>query len=184
MSVNFTLQDNSAAILQALNTQLTAACEQIGMKAANNTAELTPVGTPESTGIEGYVGSRLRNSMTYRVVSIQHGRTITVGSALFYASFVELGTGVYAEGGVRGYWIYVIEPGKQQLTPHKSSKNRRYTEEQAKKIVAIMNRQFKKEGNGKKAFYTTGRKPVHMLKRGIEEHLSEYKDILEQNLKG
>jgi hypothetical protein len=147
MGISFTLQDNSSALIAALNAQLTTAAELIGMKATNYTAALTPVGTPESTGVEGYSGSRLRNSMTYRVVSIQHGRTITVGSALFYAPYVELGTGIYASNGNgrKSPWVWIDKNGK--------------------------------------GHWTRGIKPVHMLKRGIEEHLTEYKDILEQSLK-
>lgn len=147
MNIDFNLTDNSSALIAALNTQLTAACEQIGMKATNYIAALTPVGTPESTQIEGYVGGRLRNSMTYRVTNITHGRTITVGSAVFYAPYVEFGTGIYASNGAgrRSPWAY-------------------------------------RDKNGK-LHWTRGIKPVHMIKRGIEEHVGEYNAILENALR-
>lgn len=146
MSIDFTLTDNSSALIAALNTQLTAACEQIGMKATSYIAALTPVGTPESTQIEGYVGGRLRNSMTYRVTNITHGRTITVGTNVEYGRYVELGTGIYASNGNgrKSPWVWIDKNGK--------------------------------------GHWTRGIKPVHMIKRGIEDHMSEYKDILRQQL--
>lgn len=41
----------------------------------------------------------LRNSITHDSVANDHSVTIAVGSAVDYAPFVELGTGIYAEDG-------------------------------------------------------------------------------------
>lgn len=52
---------------------------------------LCPVGTPESTGIPGYVGGTLRSSLTWEIVAEQ-GLSAKVGTNVFYGPFVELGT--------------------------------------------------------------------------------------------
>lgn len=61
----------------------------IGLKLEKYAKALCPVGTPESTGIKGYRGGTLRNSITYEV----QDDTVTVGSNVEYAPYVELGTG-------------------------------------------------------------------------------------------
>ena len=53
-------------------------------------ADLCPVGTEESTGIKGYPGGTLKESITGRIVN---GDTLEVGSNVEYAPYVELGTG-------------------------------------------------------------------------------------------
>ena len=61
----------------------------IGLKLEKYAKALCPVGTPESTGIKGYRGGTLRNSITYEV----QDDTVTVGSNVESAPYVELGTG-------------------------------------------------------------------------------------------
>jgi HK97 gp10 family phage protein len=51
-----------------------------------------PVGSPESTGIKGYVGGTLRSSLTWELVSEGGGLSAKVGTNVEYAPFVELGT--------------------------------------------------------------------------------------------
>ena len=63
--------------------------ETIGQKAEGYAKKLCPVGTSESTGIQGYRGGTLRNSITHRV----EGEALKLGSNVEYAPYVELGTG-------------------------------------------------------------------------------------------
>lgn len=88
MNVRFT--DNSAIFLRELEAAKRKTLETIGEKAERYAKKLCPVGTPESTGIAGYRGGTLRNSITHRV---ENGDTMALGSNVEYAPYVELGTG-------------------------------------------------------------------------------------------
>lgn len=88
MSVEFT--DNSAQFLRELEQTGPKILETIGLKAEGYAKKLCPVGTEESTGVKGYRGGTLRNSITHRVTG---GDTLEVGSSVEYAPYVELGTG-------------------------------------------------------------------------------------------
>lgn len=87
MSVKF--EDNSAAVLSELEHAKKKILETIGQKAEGYAKKLCPVGTSESTGIQGYRGGTLRNSITHRV----EGEALKLGSNVEYAPYVELGTG-------------------------------------------------------------------------------------------
>lgn len=65
----------------------------IGIKAEKYAKARCPVGTPESTGIKGYRGGTLRNSITFQV----EGDTLSIGTNVEYAPYVELGTGPFFE---------------------------------------------------------------------------------------
>ena len=91
VSVQFT--DNSAEALAGLERAKARALEIIGLKAEGYAKRLCPVGTVESTGIKGYRGGTLRNSITHTV----DGDTVAVGSNVEYAPYVELGTGPHFE---------------------------------------------------------------------------------------
>lgn len=91
MSVRIT--DNSAEVLAELEREKERALEIIGLKAEGYAKKLCPVGTVESTGIKGYRGGTLRNSITHTV----SGDVLSVGSNIPYAAFVELGTGPHFE---------------------------------------------------------------------------------------
>ena len=53
----------------------------MGQKAVGYAKKLCPVGTSESTGIQGYRGGTLRNSITHRV---ENGDTMALGSNVEY----------------------------------------------------------------------------------------------------
>ena len=91
MSVQIT--DNSAEALAGLKRAKARALEIIGLKAEGYAKRLCPVGTVESTGIKGYRGGTLRNSITHVV----DGDVLSVGSNIPYAAYVELGTGPHFE---------------------------------------------------------------------------------------
>ena len=84
--------DNTSKILKDLSGATLRAMEMIGLNAEKYAKALCPVGTPESTGKKGYIGGTLRNSITH-VVNDGENKSVTVGSNVVYAPFVELGTG-------------------------------------------------------------------------------------------
>lgn len=88
MSVKFT--DNSAHFLRELGPAKKRTLEIIGIKAEGYAKKLCPVGTEESTGVKGYRGGTLRDSITHRVIGED---VLEIGSNVEYAPYVELGTG-------------------------------------------------------------------------------------------
>lgn len=106
--------DNSALILAALQNQLDAANEEIGLRAEGYAKAKTPVGTPESTGVQGYVSSGLRQSITHKI----HANEIYIGTNKPYAPYVELGTGIYATDGQgrKSPWIWFDKNGRAHWT--------------------------------------------------------------------
>lgn len=73
--------DNSAEVMAELSRAKERALEIIGLKAEGYAKRLCPVGTVESTGIKGYRGGTLRNSIMHTV----DGDTVAVGSNVEYA---------------------------------------------------------------------------------------------------
>lgn len=111
---NFKLTNNSEKLLQAVREYRDEKLEEIGQRAEDYAQRLTPVGTPESTGIAGYRGGTLRKSITHKVVD----DTVYVGSNVNYAPYVELGTGIYATdgNGRKSPWVWVDKNGKAHYT--------------------------------------------------------------------
>lgn len=79
--MNVRLTDNSAEALAGLERAKARTLEIIGLKAEGYAKRLCPVGTVESTGIKGYRGGTLRNSITHVV----NGDELSVGSNVEYA---------------------------------------------------------------------------------------------------
>lgn len=114
MANNFAFTDNSQQVLDALEGSVNVALEEIGIRAEGYAKVLTPVGTPESTGVEGYHGGTLRNSIAHKVV----GEEVYIGTNLDYAPYVELGTGIYASDGTgrKNPWVWKDKNGKFHWT--------------------------------------------------------------------
>lgn len=114
MANGIVFTDNSELILAALENAANAALEEIGIRAEGYAKVLTPVGTPESTGVEGYHGGTLRNSITHKV----NGDDVYIGTNLDYAPYVELGTGIYASDGTgrKNPWVWTDKNGKKHWT--------------------------------------------------------------------
>ena len=87
MDVKLTSHKDEA--IGAMEDAKLRALEIIGIKAEKYAKALCPVGTPESTGKPGYVGGRLRNSISHQVVSTNE---VHIGTNVEYAPYVELGT--------------------------------------------------------------------------------------------
>lgn len=111
---DFKLTNNSGKLLQAVREYRDEKLEEIGQRAEDYAQRLTPVGTPESTGIAGYRGGTLRKSITHKVVD----DTVYVGSNVNYAPYVELGTGIYATdgNGRKSPWVWIDKNGKAHYT--------------------------------------------------------------------
>lgn len=69
--------DNRATIKSAIRQDISAALEEIGLVAEGYAKRKCPVDT-----------GRLRNSITH----VQHGDTVSIGTNVPYAAYVELGT--------------------------------------------------------------------------------------------
>ncbi|MBP5434057.1 hypothetical protein [Ruminococcus sp.] len=113
--INVTFEDNSSEVLKELERITTKTLEELGLIAEGYAKINTPVGTPESTGVEGYgPGGTLRQSIAHA----SKDGVAYVGSDIFYASYVELGTGLHAEGGKgrKTPWVWIDKNGK----PHKT----------------------------------------------------------------
>lgn len=105
MSVEITLDDKSEEVLQELNAAILRALERMGMQAEGYAGDLVPV-----------VTGALRNSITHNVDTAQ--KKVYIGTNMDYAMYVELGTGIYAEGGGGRPtpWVYQDEEGNWHHT--------------------------------------------------------------------
>lgn len=103
--VEIRLEDNSEAVLEALKAAALRALERCGLQAEGYAKDLTPVDT-----------GNLRNSITHQVS--ENSREVYIGTNVEYAPYVELGTGIYAEGGGGRPtpWVYQDEKGQWHWT--------------------------------------------------------------------
>ena len=88
--VEVRIEDNSEEVLEAMNEQVLDWLEAIGSDAADTAAKRAPVGTPESTGIPGYIGGTLKNSISHAVVESE--KAVYIGTNVEYAPYQEFGT--------------------------------------------------------------------------------------------
>ena len=73
---------------QKVQTDVQIGIQRTAFDVQRNAKQNAPVGTPESTGIKGYAGGRLRADIQQRVLAFD-GR---VFNTVHYAPYVELGT--------------------------------------------------------------------------------------------
>lgn len=95
--------DNSALVQEAFHTACLRALERCGMEAEGYAKDLVPVDT-----------GRLRNGISHAVSEDE--MAAYVGSNTSYAPYVELGTGIYAEGGRPTPWVYQDDEGNWHWT--------------------------------------------------------------------
>jgi len=88
--VDVKIEDNSEEVLEAMQEQVIGWLEAIGEDAAGTAADRAPVGTPESTGIPGYIGGTLKNSISSAVVESENA--VYIGTNVEYAPYQEFGT--------------------------------------------------------------------------------------------
>ena len=101
MKVDFT--DNSKEVLAAMHEAAARALEKCGLVAEGYAKKLCPVDT-----------GNLRNSITHTVDEQEPAAIIGTDSE--YGAYVELGTGIYAEGGRPTPWVYQDAKGNWHYT--------------------------------------------------------------------
>ena len=140
-NVSIILTNNVGDVIYASGNAIDYALEIIGLKAEKYAKARCPVGTVESTGVKGYRGGTLRNSITH---TVQKNHTLQLGTNVEYAPYVELGTGPY----------FQAPPSWESFdVPTPSGLGHSYV------------------------------RPRPYLRPAIEDHLNEYKDVLENELK-
>lgn len=111
---------NIQTVLAALGRQSAAALEEIGLRAEGYAKMKAPVGTPESTGVVGYVSSGLRKSLTHKVLNgeVYIGTNNKAPNGAPYPLYVEFGTGIYATDGKgrKSPWTWYDKNGKAHWT--------------------------------------------------------------------
>lgn len=91
-NIEISLTDNSDLVKNALESQIEQALIAVGITAENNAKrEITRAVYDQPESKSGYVRTgRLRNSLTYEVA--MNEKSVYIGSAVEYASYVEGGT--------------------------------------------------------------------------------------------
>ena len=95
--------DYTAEVLDAMHEAVMRALERCGMEAEGYAKDLCPVDT-----------GNLRNSISHTVDEDEPA--VYIGSNTSYAPYVELATGIYAEGGRPTPWVYQDENGNWHWT--------------------------------------------------------------------
>lgn len=95
--------DYSADVLNEFHDAVLRALERCGEQAEGYAKDLAPVDT-----------GRLRNGISHAVSEDE--MAAYVGSNTSYAPYVELGTGIYAEGGRPTPWVYQDAQGNWHWT--------------------------------------------------------------------
>jgi HK97 gp10 family phage protein len=93
---------------------------------------------------------------------------------LFYAPYVEYGTGIEAEGGKGRQdvpWVYVKHSGEERDTAQKS-----YTLEEAEKAVAIL------QSKGLDAHLTYGQKPQPFMRTALDANRDKIVELINGGL--
>lgn len=118
MNFNYDIKftDNTPKLHEALDSWAERVLTLWGMTVQDYAQLLVPTGTADSTGIEGYVGGSLKQSLTYALDLAK--KTVTIGSNLFYSVYVELGIGIFAENGNgrKTPWVWKDFNGKWHFT--------------------------------------------------------------------
>lgn len=103
MPDNIEFIDNSAEILRAFEAACIRALERCGSQAEGYAKDLAPVDT-----------GRLRNSISH---TVDEGELAAyIGTNVEYATYVELGTGKYTDGGRPTPWVYQDDKGNWHMT--------------------------------------------------------------------
>lgn len=150
------MTDNTGEALSALNGATARALEIIGGKIESYAKGLVAPRGPKGGTMNTDVTAQLRNSITHRV----DGDTLTVGSNLDMAAYVELGTGNKYEPSAD--WIETtVKKG-----PHSGLASWLfYDEDEGKVRVGLP------------------MSPTPFLRPAVENHIDEYKQVMEAEMK-
>lgn len=97
------LEDHSAEVYKELEAACQRALEKCGLVAEGYAKKLCPVDT-----------GNLRNSITHTVNDGE--KAAYIGTNSEYATYVEMGTGVYYPGGRPTPWVYQDAKGNWRMT--------------------------------------------------------------------
>lgn len=158
--MKITLEDHSDEVYKELEAACQRALEKCGLVGEGYAKKLCPVGT-----------GNLHNSITHTVSDGE--KAAYIGTNSEYATYVEMGTGVYGPAHTSGYWVYVVG-GTSNKSKHPG---KRYTFEEAKRIVAILRKK------GLDAHMTDGRKAIPFIKPAVANHAEQYQKIIKRELK-
>lgn len=95
--------DYSADVLNEFHDAVLRALERCGEQAEGYAKDLAPVDT-----------GRLRNSISHQVDDSENA--VYIGTNVSYAPYVELATGIYADGGRPTPWVYQDDNGNWHWT--------------------------------------------------------------------
>lgn len=156
--------DNTGKIISDVKRAAAQALEMMGAQCQNYAADTIRSNT-SGTGA-------LANSLTHKVD--EGAQTVTIGTDMEYAAYVEYGTGVYGPNGGTGggWWVYVDGGGGGG-----KHSGKRYTYAEAVRVLAILHSQ------GVDAHMTQGRRALHFLRDAVDNHKDEYRSIAEQAFK-
>lgn len=113
----------------------------------------------------------LRRSITHEI----EGLTGRVFTPLYYAPYVEYGTGIYAEGGKGRQevpWVYVEGSGSAD----RATKKVIYTPQEAEATVAYL------RSKGLPAFATSGEKPSPYLRPALQINRENIMKLLKESI--
>ena len=115
MGFELKMKNFSADIIRQFEALDAAGKEAVGLSMERHVTEAAPVGTPASTGVEHYHGGSLKKSITHKVIddTVYVGTNMTAPNGAPYPIYVELGTGIYAEGGKgrQSPWVWKDKNG-------------------------------------------------------------------------
>lgn len=96
---------NVGAVMEDLEGGMIRALERMGLQAEGYAVDLVPIDT-----------GNLKNSITHTVDAAEE--TAYLGTPNEYAPYVELGTGMYVDGGRKTPWVYKDEKTGEWRVTH------------------------------------------------------------------
>ena len=113
-----TFESRLIAVTKATDEALAKAAEIIGGMLETKAKQYITEGVYTNDSHGWYIRTgNLRNSITHKVEQEENATTAIVGSAVEYAPYVELGTGIYADmGGRQTPWKYQDKNGNWHTT--------------------------------------------------------------------
>lgn len=115
MAFQFTIIDHSDEVLRALERQVEAGLEAVGIQCEGYAQDIVEAGVPRNGGSwytsQGAAG--LKGSIHHKVMADE--KAVYVGTNNEHAIYNEFGTGIYA-GGRQSPWVYKGSDGKFHRT--------------------------------------------------------------------
>lgn len=159
--------DNSQMTVQKFNECVEKALTELGERVRSYAVPAVPTDT-----------GNLANSISY----IVQDNKVIIGTPVFYASYIEYGTGVFADDQTKsrkGWWVF-IKGHNNQTTPSGETQ-KVYTKEQALKIYWYLVRKAEKgeaDYSTDDVWITQGNKAYHFLLDAITQHNAEYENVI------